>query len=228
MDLLFVRHGEPAWIIDGRNHADPHLTERGHQQAELTSRRLAELDPPLTEILVSPAVRSQETAAPIATATGIDPVTLDGLLEIRMPNWDGRPGDEVERNFREARQRSPQQWWAGLEGGESFGTFHDRVAETMATELANRGVRRDDAGRLHLWHVPDTGPRIAIVAHAGTNSVALGWLLDVTPAPWEWERFVLGHCSLARIRSVAIAGAQAFSLRSFNDQEHLPEDLRTR
>lgn len=228
MDLFFVRHGEPAWIIDGRNNADPHLTERGHEQAELTARRLAELDPPLTEILVSPATRSQQTAAPIAVATGIEPVTVDGLLEIQMPDWDGRPGAEVERIFREARHRSPQQWWDGLAGGESFGHFHDRIAATTTKELRARGVRRDDAGRLHLWHVKDPEPRIAIVAHAGTNSVALGWLLDVAPAPWEWERFVLGHCSLARIKSVEIAGANAFSLRSFNDQEHLPESLRTR
>jgi probable phosphoglycerate mutase len=228
MDVFFIRHGEPAWIIDGRNHADPHLTDAGHRQAELTAQRLAAFDPPLTELLVSPAIRSQETAAPIAAATGITPRTIDGLLEIQMPNWDGRPGEEVERNFREARQRSPEAWWDGLAGGESFHRFHDRVATTMASELERRGVRRDDAGRMHLWHVADAGPRIAIVAHAGTNSVALGWLLDVAPAPWEWERFVLGHCSLARIKSVGIAGAHAFSLRSFNDQEHLPETLRTR
>ena len=164
----------------------------------------------------------------IEPASGLDPVTVDGLLEIQMPDWDGRPGEEVERIFREARQRTPQQWWDGLAGGESFGHFHDRVAATTAEELEARGVRRDDAGRLHLWHVKDTGSRIAIVAHAGTNSVALGWLLDVAPAPWEWERFVLGHCSLARVKSVGIAGANAFSLRSFNDQEHLPENLRTR
>ncbi|MDJ0960450.1 MAG: histidine phosphatase family protein [Acidimicrobiia bacterium] len=228
MDLYFVRHGEPAWIVDGINHADPHLSERGRRQAELTAQRLAALDPPITEILVSPAVRSQETAAPIAKAAGLNPVTLDGLLEIKMPDWDGRPGEEVERLFREARKRPAEEWWAGLEGGESFGDFHERIVTTLTTELGERGVHPKDAGHMHLWTASDAEARIAVVAHAGTNSVALGWLLDVIPAPWEWERFVLGHCSLARIKSVAIAGANVFSLRSFNDQEHMPEELRTR
>ena len=67
-----------------------------------------------------------------------------------------------------------------------------------------------------------------VVAHGGTNAVALGFLLGLDPTPWEWERFVLGHASIASVRSVSLAGGHVFSLRAFNDQEHLPGDLRSR
>ena len=228
MQLIFVRHGEPAWGVDGLTQTDPHLTDRGHEQAALTARRLAKLDPPIDEILVSPAIRSQETAAPLAAATGLRPTTVDGLVEMRMPDWEGRLEDEVRKTFRDACQRSPQEWWDGIAGGESFRDFHERVTSTLSVELGRRGLQADDEGRIHLWNVDQPDQRFAIVAHAGTNSVSLGWLLDLEPAPWEWERFVLGHCSIATIHSVELAGAHAFSLRTFNDREHLPEDLRTR
>ncbi len=228
MQLIFVRHGQPRWAVDGLTQSDPRLTEQGRRQAELAAERLAALDPPLTEILVSPAVRSQETAAPLAAATGLTPVTVDGLAEIRMPRWDGKLEEEVQRLFRESRHRSPDEWWDGIPGGESFRDFHERITTTLASELGARGLRRDDEGRIHLWHVDQPDHRIAVVAHGGTNSVSLGWLLDLEPAPWEWERFVLGHCSLAQLRSVELAGRHAFSLRTFNDQEHIPSELRSR
>jgi probable phosphoglycerate mutase len=227
MQLIFVRHGQPEWAVDGLTQANPRLTELGRQQAVLTAQRLAAMEPPLTELLVSPALRSQQTAAPIVEATGLTPVTVDGLLEIQMPQWDGIPEEEVQRVFQDARHRTPEEWWQGIPGGESFRDFHDRITSTLDHELGLRGLRRDDGGRSHLWHLDASDHRIAIVAHGGTNSVSLGWLLDLEPAPWEWERFVLGHCSLAELRAIGLAGGCTFSLRTFNDREHLATDLRS-
>jgi probable phosphoglycerate mutase len=76
--------------------------------------------------------------------------------------------------------------------------------------------------------VADEADRIAFVAHAGTNAVAIGLLLGIPPTPWEWERFILYHASFARLRTIPLAGAHVFSLRTFNDREHLDADLRTR
>jgi probable phosphoglycerate mutase len=228
MELIFIRHGEPAWAIDGITQSNPHLTARGRAQAALTAAHLASLDPPLTEIIVSPATRSQETAAPLVAASGLPTTTIDDLTEIRMPRWDGRLESDIQRLYKEARHRSPEEWWDGLPGGESFRAFHERVTATLESALRDRGLRRDREGRTHLWDLGDQDQRIAIVAHGGTNSVSLGWLLDLEPTPWEWERFVLGHCSLARVKAVPLAGSWAFSLREFNDREHLPVELRTR
>jgi probable phosphoglycerate mutase len=227
MELLFIRHGQPAWSVDGFSQPDPHLTELGKRQADLAAARVADGDPPLTELVVSPALRAQETAAPMATLTGLPIETVDDIVEIRMPDWSGELEATVQRIFADARHRPPDDWWEGLEGGESFRDFHERITRSFTAVLGARGVHPDPE-RQHLWTVRDPDQRIAIVAHGGTNAVAIGFLLGVDPAPWEWERFILYHASFARMRAIPLAGEHVWSLRTFNDREHLPQDARTR
>ena len=228
MELLLIRHGQPAWSnTEGFSQNDPELTELGHRQAELAAVRFANRERPLTELIASPAVRAQETAAPISAKTGLAITTVDDLTEIKMPDWSGELEETVQRLFLDARDRPPSEWWDGMPGGESFRTFHDRITASITEVLADRGVHRDDE-RDHLWVVEDPEQRVAIVAHGGTNAVIIGHLLGVEPTPWEWERFILYHASFARMRAIALAGEHVWSLRTFNDREHLPEDARTR
>jgi broad specificity phosphatase PhoE len=227
MELLFVRHGQPAWSVDGLSQTDPHLTELGRRQADLAAARIADYDRPLSELIVSPATRSQETAMPIADKTGLTIKTVDDIVEVRMPDWTGELEERVQQIFAQARHRPPEQWWEGLEGGESFRDFHERITRSITTELAERGVH-PDRDQEYLWTVEDPDQRVGVVAHGGTNAVAIGFLLGADPTPWEWERFILGHASFARMRAVPIAGGYAWSLRTFNDREHLPFDARTR
>lgn len=228
MELVFLRHGQPRWSIDGIGQPDPYLTELGRRQADLAAGRLAQETDPITAILASPAIRAQETAAPLRHATGLRATTIDDLVEMKMPDWDGVPESEVIAIFEAARNRPPDQWWDGISGGESFRDFHDRITSTMANILAERGTRPDASGRPYLWHVTRPEERIAIVAHGGTNAVAIGWLLGTDPTPWEWERFILGHASIARLKAIPLAGEHVFSMRAFNDREHLEPDERTR
>lgn len=228
MELIFVRHGQPAWNVDGLSQVNPGLTLLGQQQARRVAERLAAESPGISEIIVSPALRAQQTALPLVELTGLTPTTVAGITEIQMPDWTGTPEEEVQRIFEESRSRPPEQWWDGLGDGEPFRDFHDRITTTMSTILTERSVRPDPSRQPHLWRVEADPQRIAVVAHGGTNAVALGWLLGLDPTPWEWERFVLGHASIARVHAISLAGAHVFSLRAFNDQEHLPEDLRTR
>lgn len=228
MDIVFVRHGQPQWAVDGLSQMDPYLTELGRQQAELAAKRLAG-DPKVetAEIIASPALRSQQTAEPLGRETGLGIATVDDLVELKMPNWEGITEKAVIDIFLDSRNRSPDEWWEGLPGGESFRTFHDRVTTTLDDLLAERGMRRDDRDP-QLWQVDDDPGRIVIVAHGGTNSVCLTHLLGIPPAPWEWEKFVLFHASFARVKMIPLAGAHVPSLRSFNDQDHIPVDLRSR
>ncbi|GMQ84942.1 MAG: histidine phosphatase family protein [Acidimicrobiia bacterium] len=227
MELLFIRHGQPAWSVDGLSQPDPHLTALGKRQADLAATRLARSRRPLSELVVSPAARALETAAPIAEKAGLSIETVDDIVEIKMPDWSGELEETVQRLFIDARDRPPQQWWEGMEGGESFRDFHDRITQALTGVLAGRGVH-PDPGRKHLWTVEDPDQRIAVVAHGGTNAVAIGYLLGAEPTPWEWERFILYHASFARMRAIPLAGGYVWSLRTFNDREHLPEDARTR
>lgn len=228
MDIIFVRHGQPQWAIDGLSQPNPHLTDLGREQAALVASRIATDDrAAATELIVSPAIRSQETADPIATATGLSITTIEDLVEIQMPDWEGVTEEAVIDIFRTTRHRSPDEWWDGLPGGEPFRDFHDRVTTALDALLADRGITPNQEDP-RLWDVMDELGRIVIVAHGGTNSVCLAHLMGAPPSPWEWEKFVLFHGSFARVKFIPLAGAYVPSLRTFNDQDHIPQEQRSR
>ena len=223
-----MRHGQPQWAVEGLSQIDPHLTDLGTKQAELAADRIAtDQKATAAELIVSPATRSQETALPVSRETGLPIETIDGLLEIQMPDWRGVTEEVVIDIFRTTRHRSPDEWWDGLPGGESFRKFHDRVTTALDTLLSERGITKN-AEDPRLWDIANESGRIVIVAHGGTNSVCLAHLMGAPPSPWEWEKYVLFHASFARVKFIPLAGAHVSSLRTFNDQDHIPLDLRSR
>ena len=219
-----MRHGQPGWDRDGRAVTDPDLTDLGRAQADHVARLLA--DTRIDELLVSPLRRAQQTAAPLVEATGLTPTTLDWLAEISAPDWDGTPTEEVERIFRENRDRSVDELWDGLPGGESFRDFHVRITTGLEGLLRDRGAATVRATPPQ-WHLSTDERRVVIVAHAGTNATAIGHLLGVAPVPWEWERFALRHASISTLVPLPICGAHAYRLEGLSDVGHLPATLHT-
>lgn len=224
IELVLVRHAQPAWSRDGRAQADPGLTSQGREQTARLAKRLA--GEQFDEVLISTARRAQETAGRILNDVTFDLLEHRSWLhEIMMPlTWDDTPADEVGRVLRDARNRTRDGWWDGMPGGESFRDFHARVTIGLYNELAQRGIRRREDG---LWDLPQQPYRVLIVAHAGTNSVILGALLGLNPEPWEWERFASTHGSITRLSSTEIADRSIFCLNTFSDTAHLPHDLVT-
>ena len=220
-----MRHGEPEWVRNGLSVGDPPLTERGVEQAKITARHLE--GERFDEILVSPLQRARQTAAPLLKLLDRPEVIAPWLHEIRDPGWDGGPAEKAEQAYAEMRRMAPNDRWHGLEGGESVRDFVDRIHNGAEYFLAERSVSREDH-ELPVWTITDPGRRILLFAHAGTNSVTIGHLLGLVPTPWEWDRFVIGHCSITRICSIEIGGAHTFSLRRLAGDEHLPVDIRTR
>ena len=74
MDLLLWRHAEAE---EGENDLKRRLTERGRKQARIMARWIGEHQPRNLRIIVSPAVRTQQTAEalklPFATMRTIGP-----------------------------------------------------------------------------------------------------------------------------------------------------------
>jgi 2,3-bisphosphoglycerate-dependent phosphoglycerate mutase len=225
MEIVLIRHGEPEWIRDGLSVTNPPLTERGLMQAHRLAERLA--GEHFDEVLVSPLLRARQTAAPLLEALGRAEVVDDWLEEIRDPVWHGTPAEKAAEAYAELRGRPPEERWHGLEGGESIREFVSRIRSGASTFLAERGVVRSDM-ELPVWKVAEPGARIALVAHAGTNSVTIGHLLGLQPTPWEWDRFVLGHTSVSRIEAMELDDGYTFTLSKLSDLEHLPVTERTR
>jgi 2,3-bisphosphoglycerate-dependent phosphoglycerate mutase len=228
MEVLLIRHGEPEWERDGLGVDNPGLTARGRHQAQAVAEHLAgHPDLGIDEIWVSPLERAQQTAAPLAARTGIEPQTLDWLAEIGAPTFDGTPTEVVARVFAEGWARPLDELWDGLPGGESFRHFHERVTGGLTGALSAVGATRLDLDP-PLWSLPQPELRVAIVAHGGTNATAIGFLLGIEPVPWEWLRFVTAHASLTVLSPLAISEGHAFSLHPFGDVSHLPPDLHTK
>ncbi len=225
MEIVLIRHGEPEWVRDGLAVVDPPLTERGHRQAERLAEYLS--DERFDEVLVSPLVRARQTASPLLEALGVTEVIDPWLEEIRDPMWHGSPAEKAAEAYAELKGRPAEDRWHGLEGGESIREFVGRIRAGASSFLADRGVQRCEVD-LPVWQIAEPGARIALVAHAGTNSVTIGHLLGLEPTPWEWDRFVLGHTSVSRVEALPLEDGYTFSLSKLSDLEHLERDQRTR
>lgn len=227
MDLLLIRHGQPNWAPDQVARNDPSLTDLGREQAKRIAHRLSSLDR-VDEIWVSPMRRAAQTAFPISDELGQEPETFEWLEEIKNPpEWEGTPVEQVDRILAESSQRTIDEMWDGLPGGESFRSFHDRVVTGLSETLDSHGIHPMNPGHRDLWKVDDPDKRVVIVAHAGTNTVILGHLLGLEPVPWEWERFRQPHTGVARLTSVKISTGWAFSLRQSGNVSHLHPGMVT-
>lgn len=227
MQVVLIRHAEPEWVREGLNVDDPPLTERGQRQAEMLAERLA--GEHFDEILVSPLVRTRQTAEPILATLGRDMVIEPWLEEIRNPVWHGTPAERAEAAWRAEREKTSHERWSGVDGGERVSDFVDRINIGCSLFLEERGVSRANVD-LPVWQTSERfrrGHRVALVAHAGTNSVAICHMLGLAPTPWEWERFVIGHASVSVVDTVSLGDGITFGLTKLADAEHLPRTLRT-
>ena len=218
-EITLIRHGEPDWSPGGgQSVIDPPLTAHGNAQARCVAKAVAQYK--LDAIFVSPLRRAQETAAPLAEATGLTPVTLEGLAEIEV-GAAGRSQEEVDQYFQEAMRRPLEEHWEGWPDGESFRNFHRRVTEGAEDMLSRHGMRSEKQYDFTVWQVPPTRPSIAIVAHAGTNAVLLTHLLDVRPVPWEWMRFECELASHSILHTRELSQGYVWSLQNFNEVDSL-------
>jgi len=138
MDLILWRHAEAEEPKPGLSDLKRRLTPRGEKQAQLVGRWLRQRLPKKTRILVSPAMRTQQTVLPLelpydtveavgpsASPTGLlaaagwpnlsDAVlivghqpTLGQLASLLICGTEGVPGDTATHNF---SVRKGAVWW---------------------------------------------------------------------------------------------------------------------
>lgn len=94
--LTLVRHGESQANADGvidTRVPGPDLTAIGRRQAQDVSDALVANGTAYDGIYVSNMIRTQQTAAPFVTATGLPVGVLPGLREINAGIYEGAPQD---------------------------------------------------------------------------------------------------------------------------------------
>ena len=199
--VLLVRHGTTATtgeVLPGRA-PGLHLAEAGRAQAEATAARIGALDD-VRAVYASPLERAQETAAPIARATGRRVRRVDGLNECDFGDWTGRKLADLRRL---AAWRQVQGTPSGFRfpGGESFAEMQTRICGTL--------------GELTARH---RGGAIVAVSHAdpikAAVAQAVGTHLDL------FQRLVISPCSITVI-AYSSHGPLVLAVNSTGD------DLRT-
>ncbi len=95
VQLVFARHGETTLNIGKqfRGRADPPLTAHGEEQALDLARRLSGRN--AIAIYSSPRLRAQQTARPLASALGREPITAPAIDDFDFGKWTGRTAEEV-------------------------------------------------------------------------------------------------------------------------------------
>jgi probable phosphoglycerate mutase len=202
-EVVLVRHGaseaavpgERFELLEGRG--NPALARAGRDQAEAVAARLRSEQ--LSAIYVTPLRRTSETAAPLASALGLDPVVVPELVEVHLGEWDGgeyrvrfAAGDPlVARIFAEER-------WDLIPGAETPEALSARV---------RAGIERV---------VADTGPGAAAVAvvHGGVIG-------EVCRQATRSSPFSFIHADNGSITRLVVLGNGRWLLRSFNDTAHL-------
>ena len=204
-EILLVRHGASAHYVPGEQvevieggHADHELAPEGREQAELIGRRLAEEE--LHTLFVTTQRRTQQTAAPLAAATGLEPRVVPELREVHLGEWEGgemrvraAAGDPL---FGELFEK---QRWDVIPGAEDMDTFGDRVKAGIEQIVSETGQGRRAAAVLH-------GGVIAEICHqciGGDQRLA----------------FVLVENT--SVSSLIVHSTGRWVLRSYNDTTHL-------
>jgi probable phosphoglycerate mutase len=139
--ILFVRHGETNWNVEGRlqGQTDIPLNALGRYQSEDVARRLTKLldNPAHSRWIVSPLGRTRETAEIARRTLGLDPKsyeTDDRLKEITFGIWEGNTWAELRGKFPTAEaERDKNKWGFVPPKGESYEMLVERLRPWIKT-----------------------------------------------------------------------------------------------
>jgi probable phosphoglycerate mutase len=202
-EIVLVRHGAsspptpgvPNPLVGG--HSDPALAPAGLAQAELVGEGLK--DEPISAIFTSTLRRTQETAAPLAAATGLEPTALSELREVFLGDYEGgvyriktAEGDPT------VKQVFVQEAWSAIPNAERFEDFGPRITGGIEKIVAAVGP---DKAALAVLH----GAVIGQLCRQATDS----------------RPFAFVHSDNGSVSRLVVLPIGRWLLRSFNDISHL-------
>jgi 2,3-bisphosphoglycerate-dependent phosphoglycerate mutase len=202
-EIVLLRHGASAHAVEGESfplvdgQGDPPLAPEGEEQALAAAARLR--DEQLAGLFVTPLQRTAQTAAPLAQATGMEPVVVPELVEVHLGEWEGgeyriraHNGDPLIRRVIEEED------WAIIPGAEPMDAVAARARAGVEAIVAAVGQ----------------GVSAVAVVHGGI----IGELCRQATGSRPFAFVHADNCSLSRI--VVFADGR-WLLRSFNDVSHL-------
>jgi 2,3-bisphosphoglycerate-dependent phosphoglycerate mutase len=203
VEVILVRHGASEAAVPGQNFAmvdgqgDPALSEVGKAQARSVAATLG--SETFSGLFASSLRRTQETAAPLAAALGLEVAVLPDLREVNLGELEGgayrikvAEGDPLVAEI------AGQERWDVIPGAESPEEFSGRLKAGIA--------------------------EIAATVPAGTTAVAFvhGAVIgDLCALATGSRPFAFLNADNGSISSIVVHADGSWLLRSFNETRHL-------
>ncbi len=207
MRLLLIRHGQTSSNIG--HHLDTaapgaDLSDLGRRQAAAIPDALADEDIDL--IVVSNLVRTQQTAAPLAAARGMEPWVAPGIAEISAGDLEMRNDDDAIRQYIEGVfgwDEDPDRRVASGETGREVLARYDAVVDEVAREVGDgTAVLVSHGAVIRVWAASRTeGLDLAYAADHWVPNTAMLTLVGDPENGWQLESWLeepLGGPGLAR------------------------------
>lgn len=203
--LYLIRHGTTDSNLSGvfQGCMDTPLNQRGLAQAEYLARHMATLG--LDFLYASGLQRAQQTAEAIARATGLTFESNALFNEINLGEFEGKSAQENAKTHPEAiEQLNRDTWNFQAPGGESTQQVYRRAVEGIQGVVAAH-----------------PGKTLAVVSHGFTIQTYLNHVWGKLPG--EFSRLIVGNTAISKF---IFAPGHLPQLEYFNDQSHLPQELR--
>ena len=203
MKLVLVRHAQTSANIDmvWHGHTDTPLTEVGHEQSRALGQHFNRIMEP-DVIYASPLQRAKLTAEAIAE-NFVMPVHVDErLMEFGIGDWEDIGFDRLKNELNFIPKMLDDEHYSAPGGESRFG-----VIQRMTSAI--EGIAEKHRGE-----------KVVIVSHGMAMSLALGhWFGNEKT---DWTNFVCDNTAVTEIK------LNPHELLSFNNRDHLDDDLRSR
>uniref|UniRef100_UPI003FEDF1E2 histidine phosphatase family protein n=1 Tax=Ruminococcus bromii TaxID=40518 RepID=UPI003FEDF1E2 len=132
--MYFVRHGQTVWNVENKicGSTDIDLTEKGHEQAVETGKKILSENIKADIILYSPLMRAEKTAKHISEITGIPAKAEPRLTEQNFGKYEGTP-----RNGEESMLHLAQRIYNLLDDVKASGKVCVLVAHNGIARVVN-------------------------------------------------------------------------------------------
>ena len=226
MEIVLVRHGQPEWLKNNEYNLDPGLTEKGTQQAVLSSSVFQQKE--VDKIWVSPLLRAQQTLEPFKKATISENIIVHDWLQEMMDDEEkdlmSKSDSDIQEFFLKRNTKSFEEWLESYHG-EYMKAFSDNIFSNLDENLKQRGIVSIDEKYDRLFDLEkNTSEKLMIISHAGTMSVLMSYFLNMPLYPWTWRKFLPRHAGHTILKSTQISSGHFFRLKEFNNVSFMDSD----
>lgn len=191
--VVLVRHGQTPLTVSkaysGSSEPGPSLTELGRAQAARAARLVDRVGRDLwgdvpypSQLIASPMVRTQETAAIIGARIGLSATTEPLVAECDFGEWQGLTAVEIEERWPGELRRWHEDATVRAPGGESIEDVGKRMRAGLAA-IRDAGVDRT----------------VVVVSHSVSVRAAVGVAIGAQPSSWARIRVAPASVSIIRL-----------------------------